>query len=295
MADSSSDYPIISLFTKDDPDTIGSLERNKHFLLGHCGFLMFNILNVCGILLFYGFVFQRLMENKLMKFAFLACFFQIFSCFGSIHRYNINDEYGPWSIKSILPSLVAYTFFNYVMFHYALNKNCKRSIFGIGYMIIGAVACVIAACAVWFLLWKRDWVSSDFMAFRYFVVGSTVFQLLSYIRLLWAFSKGQIRLPENHIVSNDALTRLLQTAIGLIVFDLVCKGSAMPVFQFPTTGLTYTVMVIVTPVVSQMDFMSNTAQGYERGDGSDCNSEGTVSDLIEGPEASLESFSCTRK
>jgi len=262
------DYPIISLFYKDDSDTIGSLERNTHFLLGHCGFLMFNILNVCGILLFYGFVFQRLMENKLMKFALLACCFQIVSCLGSIHRYNINDEYGILSIHSIWPSTVAYTFFNYVILHYVLNKNYKRSIFGIGYMTIGTVACVIAAGAVWFVLWKRDWVTSDhFMAFRNFVIGSTVFQLLSYISLLWAFSKGQIQLPENHIVSNDALTRLLKTAIGLIVFELGCKATKMPVIQMTATGLTYTVMVIVTTVVSQMDFMSNEGEGSKRDDG----------------------------
>jgi hypothetical protein len=276
---SSFDYPIIWVFTKWYPEETpnGSILRNNHFLLAHCGFFFFNFINVCCILLFHGFVLHRLSHNFLMKIALFACSWQMASCLCSIHRYNINDEYGEWAFTSIWTGLIAYLFFNYVTLHLLLNRNHKgfigykpfgndtdtdtdtdKSKIGIGYTTIGMTVWFGLALACWYV-GKAKWDTQDFKFFRDFISLSTGFQLLSYMSLLWALWKGKIALPEGSPISDAVATRVLIAAIGLLALAIGCAFSGCPIFQYPATGMTFSVMVVVVSVVGEMDFMVDEA------------------------------------
>lgn len=250
------DFPIIWVPTKWDPETTpnGTIRRNNIFLLAHCGFFMFNFLNVCCILLFHGFVLQLLSHNFLMKMALLTCFGQMISCLCSIHRYNTNDEYGYWAHASVLTGLVTYTFFNFVMLHVFLNHHRNQSI----YMPLGMFIWIVLATLCW-VAGRENWETDDFYYFRNFISLSTAFQFVSYILVLRAFSKAEIRLNGGSPVSNVVVTRLLIIAIGLVLLAVACALTAMPIFQYPATGMTFSVMVIVVSLVGEMDFMGEEA------------------------------------
>jgi len=251
MSESDFKYPIIWIFTRWENETTppGTILRNDIFLVGHCGFFMFNFINVCCILIFHGFVLRRLSQNFLVQMALLACCGQVASCLCSIHRYNTNDEFGYFAHASTLTGLVAYTFFNFVILNVFLNCNRK-----IGYIWLGMAIWIALAIGCW-VIGRARWETHDFKYFRYFITLSTVFQIISYISVLWAFSKKKIKLPESFPISSAVVTRVFKAAIGLEVLALVCANSGWPIFQYPATGMTFSVMVIVASFVGEMDFM----------------------------------------
>jgi len=193
-----------------------------------------------------------------MKIQLFACAWQMTSCLCSIHRYNINDEYGEWAFTSIWTGLIAYLFFNYVTLHLLLNRNHKGFIgfkkFGIGYKTIGMTFWIGLALACWYV-GKAKWATQDFKFFRDFISLSTGFQVLSYMSLLWALSKGKIGLLEGSPISEAVAKRVLIAAIGLLALAIGCAFSGCPIFQYPATGMTFSVMVVVVSVLGEMDFM----------------------------------------
>lgn len=252
------DYPIIWVFTKwyEDETPPGTILRNAHFVIAHSGFFFFNFVNIWCILLFHGWVLRRLSHNFLMKVALLACIGQMMSCLCSIHRYNTNDEFGYWAHVSVLTGLVGYSFFNYVILHVFLNANRKASIYGIGYKTLGIAFWIAMAIACW-VIGSERWEEDNFKHFRSYISGSTAFQLLSYISVLRAVCKGTVSLKQDVEVSMDVVKRVLVAAIGLILFAIACAFSGCPIFQYPATGMTFSVMVVVVAVVGEMDFMDD--------------------------------------
>jgi len=156
----------------------------------------------------------------------------------------------------VLTGLVGYTFFNYVILHVFLNANRKASIYGISYKALGIVFWIAMAIACW-VIGRKRWEEDNFEYFRNYISGSTGFQLLSYISVLRAVYKGTVTLKQDVEVSTDVVKRVLVAAIGLILFAIACAFSGCPIFQYPATGMTFSVMVIVVSVVGEMDFMDD--------------------------------------
>lgn len=262
------EYPILRVPTRwyEDETPPGTMLRNVPFLLGHSGFLMFNLINIFYILVFHGYVLRRLKNNFLMKMALLACIVQVFSCLCSIHRYNINDEFGLWAHYSNAFGLSAFAILNFIILHIFLNANRNKYFhfnpfdmelfekLKVGYVTVGATIWTALAMAAW-TIGRINWEMEDFKFFRIYISLSTAHQLLSYILVLRAVHKGKVGLPEDFPVSNEILKRVLISAIGLVLLAIGGASTAMPVFQYPATGLTYTVMVIVVSFVGEMDFM----------------------------------------
>jgi len=255
-------YPIICLFTKwyNDTTPLGTMVRNRHFVVAHSGFFMFNLINVCCILMFYGYVLSLLRKNVVMWSALLACAVQMCSCLCSIHRYNTNDEMGAWAHTSVWTGLIAYSFFNYAILHIALNRHRNKSIglslFGnsIGPTDVGLMVWVCIAGACWCHS-EKHWEVKNFSTFRLYITLSTGFQLLAYLLLFWELRSGRIGMPENHCISNEKAKRVVNVAIGLIVVSFLCAMSACPIFQYPATGMTFSVMVIVVALFGEIVYI----------------------------------------
>lgn len=255
MADSAPAYPIFNLFGKNNqeesPD--GTILRNNLYMIAHCGFFLFNFLNVVCIPVFHGFVLRRLAKNFLMKMALLTCAAQLITCLTSIHRYNINDEYGDVAHLSNLTSLVAYSCFNFVM----VNLNCikfrnqKRAIRDVS-IGTGTGVWIALAIACW-VIGRRDWDTKNFYYFRIYVTACTAYQLITYILVLRAFTTGNISLPNDFPISDAVVTRALVASIVLLLGCAASGMSGMPIFQYPAAGASFSIMVVVVSLVSEMN------------------------------------------
>eukprot|EP00573_Skeletonema_grethae_P004191 CAMPEP_0201709382 /NCGR_PEP_ID=MMETSP0578-20130828/58072_1 /ASSEMBLY_ACC=CAM_ASM_000663 /TAXON_ID=267565 /ORGANISM="Skeletonema grethea, Strain CCMP 1804" /LENGTH=262 /DNA_ID=CAMNT_0048198351 /DNA_START=55 /DNA_END=843 /DNA_ORIENTATION=+ len=223
--------------------------RMASFLVGHCGFFMFNFLNVCYLIFFEEYTFQRFRKNFLLQLGFVACFVQIFSCITSIHRYNIDDEYGVWNKAGVIIGLVAFTFFNftdiYLMFQPKKNVTAIR--LGICFWVVLAIGNGDYSMA--------NWEEKNTKPFQMLIALKTLSHIVALIVFRKYVEDGTVSVDES-ISSKDAMLRLLKV---LIFVDCLCLGGAglkKTILSYPGTGLTFTVMVIATSFIGRMDFMT---------------------------------------
>ena len=250
------DYPLFDVTTSTNTDITPkhTIERNIHFLIGHCGFFLFNFINCWVIVLIHGFVLGRFKKNKLMKYAFAACFCQLTSCTFSIYRYNINDEYGDntslahWSNVT---GIVAFMPFNYVSCRIFINHESTRRLLSVSTITLVGFGIFIFVFGD-FVRWKQD----DFKWIRIYFAMSTLFQLSAYIKASWAFCRREIRLPGDFPVPDEMVNRVLLICIILTVMALFFAGTKMPVLQYPATGMTFSVMLVAVSLFGEMDFLS---------------------------------------
>jgi len=241
-----------------DETPLHSPMRMNLFVIAHVGFFLFNFINVFAILFIHGYIFKRLWHNHLMHTALCACACQMLSCWCSIYRYNHCEEFGTAARASVWTGLVAYIFMNYTMAHIFCNRQLNKNVncvILVWFWFLSAIACGITGD----FYWKKY----DFRFFRYYILGSTIFQLISYISVLWSFSKKDIRISRNSPlkvwVTDALMKRMLHVAIVTIVLTMGYAYSLRPILQYPGTGITFSVMVLVVTFVGEMDFMEEGA------------------------------------
>lgn len=222
--------------------------RMACFLVGHCIFFMLNFLNVCYLIFFEEFTFQRFRKSILLKFGFVACFVQIFSCITSIHRYNIDDEYGIWNKAGVYIGLVAFTFFNFTDLYLVFQpkKNVTAIRLGMCFWVVMAIVNGYYSMA--------NWEEKTTGPFRMFIAASTFEHIVALIVFRKYVKDGTVSVES--VASKDAMLRLLMV---LIIVDCLCLGGAAlqkPILSYPGTGMTFTVMVIAITFTSKMDFMT---------------------------------------
>lgn len=244
--DNCTEYPILVLTTS--TSEADGLNRNIHYATSHFGFLLFNVINVVCILLFHGILLKSLSRNFLIRMGGIACFLQIFSCLCSIHRYTINDEYGYWAHPSNFFGLIAYAFFNIVIWHVLLNRHRTDLLIKIG-------SCFWAALSIltWFIT-RAFWASDDFKYFRLFVAVSTIHQFCAYASFWWEFRKGTIQFPEYVPASKDFVSGTMIAAMVFIILGLIFAASGLIILVYPATGMTFTVMAVVMSLVGEINF-----------------------------------------
>lgn len=250
--------PLVNFLSHKDEFPVGDSMRNLSFMIGHVGFFMFNFLNCVFLLLISGFVFKRLWGNTLSKLGLMAALIQCSgSCTSSIHRYNIDDEFGFYAHTGVWFGILAYFPFNICMLHLLFNAN-KGEIGNISYITIGTF--IWLAITVWCIVASEMyWDELNFAPFQYFVALSTIIQTTAYSSLLYSQSKGMVGFSAggDFSVSSQSVTRLALVAIGLQLVAFAGAGSGIPVFIYPATGLTFTIMCITSVVFGEMDFMQD--------------------------------------
>jgi len=243
-------YPIVHWLTTKDADE-GSQDRNTSYLIGHLGFFLFNVLNVLYLICFEGVAFGRLKQNYLLKFSFVACFVQIFSCVSSILRYNINEEYGIYGEMGSYLGLTAQTAMNFGYLYVLFNRNYRK------YLVPAVVFWAVVAL-VTFLMTSSSWDTINFFYFRKFIALSAVNAFFSILLALVAHSKGDITI-EASIASYDQMNKIFGVCLFMQFVCLFAAFRGHPVYQYPATGMTFTISVIINTYVGRMDFMN---EGY---------------------------------
>lgn len=238
-------FLVATTHSTNEPD---GLYRNIHFVVGHVGFFLFNAINVVSILIFHGILLKSWSRNLLVRIGFFACLVQSLSCLCSITRFVSMDEYGEWAHRSNWTSLIAYSLYNITIWHVFLNRRQTNSL-----IWIGSIVWIGLAVLCWFVT-RALWETHDFTFLRYFFGLSTIHQLFAYASFWWEFRKGTIRLPEYFPCSKDFVSGTMIVAMVLVVISLICAMSGMIVFQYPATGVTFTVMVVVVSMVGEIDF-----------------------------------------
>jgi len=224
------------------------LYKNIHYVVSHFGFFLFNAINVVSILIFHGILLKSWSRNLLVRIGFFACLFQSLSCLCSITRYAKMDEYGDWAHISNWVSLIAYSFYNITIWHVILNRRRTDSLIWIGSIVWIGIAVLFGVVTDAF------WETKDFTYIRGFFVLSTVHQVFAYASFWWELRKGTIRLPDYFPCSKDFVSGTMIVSIGLAVIALILGASGWILFQYPATGMTFTVMVVVVSMVGEIDF-----------------------------------------
>jgi hypothetical protein len=158
------------------------------------------------------------------------------------------DEYGEWAHTSNWTSLIAYSLYNITIWHVFLNRRQTDSL-----IWIGSIVWIGLAVLCWFVT-VAYWETRDFYFVRLLFGLSTVHQLFAYASFWWEFRKGTIRLPEHFPCSKDLVSRTMVVAMVLVIISLIVAKSSLIVFQYPATGMTFTVMVVVVSMVGEIDF-----------------------------------------
>lgn len=229
--------------------------RMATFMVGHCIFFMFNFLNVCYLVLFEMYTFQRFHKNILLQFGFVACFVQIFSCITSIHRYNIDDEYGIWNQAGVYIGLVDFCFFNftdlYLIFQPKGNETAVR--LGMCFWVIMTIVNGYDSMV--------NWEEKTTGPFQMYVGLSTLSHVVALIVFRKYVEDGTVSVES--VAPKDTILRLLKV---LIIVDALCLGAAglkKPILSYPVTGCTFTVMVIAMTFIGRMDFMTGNSAAIE--------------------------------
>mmetsp|Transcript_6948 Transcript_6948/g.14769 ORF Transcript_6948/g.14769 Transcript_6948/m.14769 type:complete len:365 (-) Transcript_6948:540-1634(-) len=260
--------PVVSFTTLGVDAKLGSRDRDILFLISYSFFFLFNLLNVCALLLLQGFVFRRLNNNYLSKLALVACFTQMISCMCSMHRYNQNDEFGAFAHLSTALGLIAYCPFNVSSLHLILNTRMNSCVnFGFGFnnlkikcLHTGIFFSMFQSLAC-FMVGYINWEQNNFEYFRKFITYSTAYQAVAMAVGLFHFCRKKINLDPS-IISRTAMIRVFLLCIALNLLSLTLARSGMPIFQYPATGLTFTILSIITTFVGEMDFMPSTHLTY---------------------------------
>ena len=243
--------PIVNFWVNTQPEDAPG--RFECFVVSHVIFCMFNILNLIYLILFEAFTFRRLGKNHLLKLAFFACFLQMTSCFTSIHRYNIHEEYGVYAKIGVVTGLAAYVPFNTADLHLIFQRNTKAIRAGIFFWIVVVIAIGYISLT--------NWDAIRFDIFRTFIGISTFFHLVALIIGHRSFKHGSISIDES-IISKETMLRMFKVLIAWDTIVLVVNVAfKKPIFIYPGTGSTYTVMVIAMTFVGRMDFMTSEGLG----------------------------------
>jgi hypothetical protein len=228
---------------------VESFDRNAAYLLGHFGFLFFNLCNVFAIVIFHGYVFRTIKGNYKIRMALPACIFQIGSCICSIIRYNINDENGqygsPYAIVSTALGLIGFTFFNIVVLQIMCNH--KKTVLHV------MVALWIVVAIVCFVVTEILWEDVHFMIFRGYIIMASFQQLIAYSLILVAVKKDTVKIDEK-IMKKEYQLRVIHSCIFLLVLALGLSMSRCPALIYPSTGLSFTIMVVMASMLGEAEF-----------------------------------------
>eukprot|EP00593_Proboscia_inermis_P003418 CAMPEP_0171299628 /NCGR_PEP_ID=MMETSP0816-20121228/8467_1 /TAXON_ID=420281 /ORGANISM="Proboscia inermis, Strain CCAP1064/1" /LENGTH=279 /DNA_ID=CAMNT_0011775579 /DNA_START=104 /DNA_END=943 /DNA_ORIENTATION=+ len=235
---------------------LDSDKRAIIFAVAHFGFFMLNFINVSYLVLVEGIALRNLGKNFLHKMCLAGCALQICSCFTSMWRENINDEYNAfWSGGGTFFSNFGFALcssaVSVVWFHASKNRIKWWTITAIGWLLFHNVNSVIS---------YMQWDEKHFGPFRPMVVIAALYQSIVMIYCFVQVKKGAIVVnPE--AASKDQFERICLTMIAANVVAIGLTLLNMPMFKYPQTGWIYCTCVVFCKFAGQMDFAKTTSFG----------------------------------
>ena len=128
-------------------------------------------------------------------------------------------------------------------------------------MCIGAVLWLVI-CVGTLAISLRDWDEKNFEYFRLFILGSTLYHAVSNIRGRMSFRRGDTKIHAS-ILSYDQMNKVFGVCILLEILAMLGALLQIPVVTYPFTGMTFSIMVIISSYVGRMDHMTDSVKGEE--------------------------------
>jgi len=225
-----------------DPNLNGDV-RYTAFMMAHFGFFIVNVINTFGLIFFEGYGTGILWSNRASQFSLAAQLSQLFSCYYSIRRYNVKNEYGLDARIGTIAGIAGFFFINMAYLHlYYRNgaKNIRRGIF------FWISVCLVVA---WDTLAK--WTEVHFTAFR-ILIG---FSALSNMYIIHKSRGDLLRgMFSNELVPSADLARMWTSSIVLLGISFACAASKIPAYTYPGTGIIYSVCMVNSMLTGRMSF-----------------------------------------
>lgn len=230
---------------------------NTAFLIAHCGFALFNVVNVSFLILFAWIAFGRFRQNFLLKLSFVACSIQIISCISSIHRYNIRDPHGFWGLFGAAAGMIAFVPWNIAYLYLCFNTNHRR------FIRAGSVLFILIAMVDFiplYILFDKV----QFLPFQIYCAMSFLWQVVAMGFGYRAHRRKEIRIDAS-ILSYEAMNKTFAVCIFLHILGMSLTYTRNAILYNPATGLLYTNFVILMVFVGRMDFMNQASSPIEEG------------------------------
>jgi len=216
------------------------------YMIGHAGFLMFNILNSAYLLIFEFFAFGRI--NRVSGVCLSSTLLQCGSCITSVIRYNIGEPHSYWGLAGatfgIWATMGYYTNYSYLAFHGGDAQ--KASNIGLGFSIVAGAVITYTTVQIW------DFTAKGFSAFVPYAGISNLYALISLIIGSRAHKAGKLQCDPS-FVSPDTMANVFTALIFLQITALAGGATGLPIFSFPGTGLTFTVMTITSIFIPKLE------------------------------------------
>lgn len=247
--------PYFDIFAVDNDNDLpmDSDKRAMIFAVSHFGFFMLNFINVSYLVLVEGIALRNLGKNFLHKMCLAGCALQICSCFTSMWRENINDEFSKLyanggTFFSNFGFALCNSAVSVVWFHASKNRIKWWTITTIGWLLFHNVDSVIS---------YMTWDEKHFWAFRPMVVIATVNQTIAMIYCFIQVKKGAIVVNPD-AASKEQFERICLAMIAANATALGLASLSMPMFRYPQSGWIYTTCVVFCKFAGQMDFAKTT-------------------------------------
>jgi len=230
-------------------------------VLGHFGFLVFNITNVLYLVLIQGYVFGRLQRDTLLKLALVGCLVQAISCSASIYTFN---EAISADLLAGVCGIIAHASMNiahvFVFFHREHRKFVK---FGTGCIVVIAIYYMIGLNVHLSDLANGKGASARGMAPTDFFIASTIWQLVAIAKFRFDFTKEEIQYEDDGSrMPRETFMKLLTVIVVLEVISIAFEMSEIWVLAFSFSGFQYSLSVSVMIYVGTLDFMTGGSNAY---------------------------------
>ena len=241
--------PLMNFLTPSlELQTYQSDAYNLAMFVSHCGFCLFNIVNVFALVLFEGYATKRLWSNRPSLWSLAGHVVQIMSCITSIHRYNINDEYGYWARVGTWTGIIALSFVAFQYLYLLFFNDTTKVRIGMAVVAALGTSAIVAS--------ELDWDEVHFKYLRVFLGGSFACQIPVLLRARHYLKQGVFTV-EKGFLSQDTVVRVYEV-LALLVFSYFPMAmTGIPVLTYPTTGMVYMICMLNSVCMGRMSFMKN--------------------------------------
>lgn len=212
-------------------------------------FLLTSVLNNLAYLIFVaGFGIGSLKRNPLQQLALLGALMQLGSCYNSISRYNIGDEYhfnmgNMGSLFGLLSGIFNNSALSTIWFHKRPNRKFK-------WMVCSIFIVLLSTCAM--IIQLNTYEDTKFFYFRIINICNTPYTMICCLFTYRALKSGKITINEN-IIKHEDVTNLFLVMFVFELFWFLMTFFGIPWFMYMGGGLTFGVVNVATHFMGNFD------------------------------------------
>lgn len=248
------DPPFVDFFVKDNDLPFETAERDVTFLAGHEAFFLANFFNVAYLVIFEHYVFRTLTKNFTLQLVLVGCATQAISCFTSLVRYDIDEEYSGWAIAGVFTGNAAFAFLNAAITVLFFDAATGRRGHMVWTIVMGVIAvCLTASSILSYIYWD----DIKFDIFRLTVPISELYFMGCLIYCLVMIKKKKVEAASMPL-STEMMERLLRAILAITVVAFLLMVPRIPMVTYPNTGWVFSASLIFFKFAGNISFNSPT-------------------------------------